>query len=929
MSVDLHSPPEEKIGLYRTLFRGRSDVYARRFVSKRTGKAGYSPVCGNEWVRGVCEKPKIKCAACPHQNWLAVTDEVVKWHLSGRDTVGRDFVMGVFPILLDECCWFLAVDFDGDGWQDEAMAYMATCREAEVSAVLERSRSGNGGHVWLFFEAAVPATLARALGAHILTLATARCPQTKLQSYDRFFPNQDTLPRGGFGNLVALPLQKYPRELGNSVFINDGFEPFPDQWKFLASVKKIPSQLIGSLVEQARAKGSVVGVRFVPTEESDDPWKLTPSRKVKEDLIFAKAEKPDELELVLSDQIYIPKEALSAGLHNAVVRLAAFQNPEFYKAQAMRLSTYEKPRIIACAEDYPRHIGLPRGCLEEVIELLEGLKIPCRLDDQRQLGEALEVAFLGELRPEQKIAANALEKHDTGILAATTAFGKTVLAAAMIARRGVNTLILVHRKQLMDQWVERLVQFLDLEEKQIGRLGGGRKKLTGKLDIAIIQSLVRKGEVKDLVADYGHLIVDECHHLSAHSFELVARRAKAKYVLGLSATVTRKDGHHPILFMQCGPVRHRVDAQSQAANRPFRHEVIVCPTGFRLPLEMDDDPRLAYQQICDALYQDYQRNRMIADGVLNAIRGGGTPLVLTERTEHLDLLNSMLEGELRHIIILKGGMSTKELKSAMASLSDIPESEPRVILATGRFVGEGFDDSRLDTLFLTMPVSWRGTIVQYVGRLHRLHEGKKVVRVFDYVDLDVPMLSRMFDRRCKGYEEAGYTILLPAHALPGWPPEVPLPIDPQWKNDYAASVRRLIRDGVDIPLARLFVHVTRPPEAGAIGAARARSASEKFFYQRLQTLAATKDVFQINSSLPIPFNELSEMEVDFLYADKNLVIELDGGQHLDDKDAYRRDRTKDVLLQENGYMVLRFLTCDLGKNLDHILDMVQRAMAGR
>lgn len=274
--------------------------------------------------------------------------------------------------------------------------------------------------------------------------------------------------------------------------------------------------------------------------------------------------------------------------------------------------------------------------------------------------------------------------------------------------------------------------------------------------------------------------------------------------------------------------------------------------------------------------------------------------MLTERTEHLDFLYRLLEEELQHIIVLKGGMPAKELKAAIASLTTIPESEPRVILATGRFVGEGFDDSRLDTLFLTMPVSWKGTIAQYAGRLHRLHDGKKVVRVFDYADLDVPMLSRMFDRRCAGYEEVGYTILLPAHALPGWPPEVPLPIDPQWKNDYASSVRRLILDGVDVPLARLFVHVTRPPEAGAKGAAKARSASEKFFYQCLQTLVATKDVFQINANLPIPFNERSEMEVDFLCVEKNLVIELDGDQHLNDKKSYRRDRAKDALFQQNG-----------------------------
>ncbi|MCP5537892.1 MAG: DEAD/DEAH box helicase family protein [Akkermansiaceae bacterium] len=832
-------------------------------------------------------------------------------------------------MLLDERCWFLAVDFDGEGWQGEVRAFMEVCRGMEVPASLERSRSGDGGHVWLFFEEPVPAAMARSLGSHLLTLATQRCPQTKLQSYDRFFPNQDTLPRGGFGNLIALPLQKEPRKHGNSEFVDVSLTPYPDQWAYLASVRRITLRQVEKWVEKARKSDQVLGVRMVPDEADDTPWKAQPSRRSQADLRLGKAEKPRSLEMVLGDQIYVPKENLPPALHNALVRLAAFQNPEFYKAQAMRLPTYDKPRVIACAEDYPEHVALPRGCLEEMMEMLDGLKIPTKIDDQRNQGEVLQVTFQGDLRPDQLTAATALEQHDTGILAATTAFGKTVLAAAMIARRGVNTLILVHRKQLMDQWVERLVQFLDVEEKQIGRLGGGRRKLTGNLDIAIIQSLVRKGEVKDLVADYGHLVVDECHHLSAHSFELVARRAKARYVLGLSATVTRKDGHHPILFMQCGPVRYRVDARTQANKRPFRHEVIVRPTGFRLPLETDDDPRLAFQQICDALYQDHRRNRLIADEILDAVRAGRTPLVLTERTEHIDFLNRLLEDELPHIVVLKGGMPAKELKAAITSLGSIPESEPRVILATGRFVGEGFDDSRLDTLFLTMPVSWKGTIAQYAGRLHRLHGGKKVVRVFDYADLDVPMLSRMFDRRCAGYEEVGYTILLPAHALPGWPPEVPLPIDPQWKNDYAASVRRLIRDGVDAPLARLFVHVTRPPEKGAKGTARARSASEKFLHRRLQTLPDTKGQFKLNARLPIPFNERSEMEVDFLCREKNLVIELDGDQHLSDKETYRRDRRKDALLQQNGYLVLRFLTTDLGENLDHVMDTIQRVLVGR
>jgi superfamily II DNA or RNA helicase len=916
MPLNHTSPVSEKIALFRSLFRGREEVYPHRFVSKKTGKAGYSPVCGNEWARGICEKPRIKCHACSYQNWLPITDDVIRRHLSG------DLVMGIYPMLLDETCHFLAVDFDGDGWSADALAYLITCRQKNIPVALERSRSGNGGHLWLFFEDPVPATLARKLASHLLTESTEFHPQTKFTSYDRFFPNQDTLPRGGFGNLIALPLQKTPRADGNSVFIDDHLQPHPDQWAFLDSLDRVPKKLLHEVVEAAESKGQIMGIQMAPSAEEDsaEPWNAPPSRKHKVKLT---GPMPKSLEITSGDQLYFAKDELPPSLHSALARLAAFQNPEFYKAQAMRLPTYGKPRIIACAEDHPQHLALPRGCLDSVLDLLKKFKIKASIDDQRHSGSSLDLTFQGSLHPEQEIAGKEMLAHETGVLSATTAFGKTVLAAWLIAQRGVNTLILVHRQQLMDQWVERLSQFLNLEKKEIGRLGGGRKKLTGNIDVAIIQSLVRKGIVKDLVADYGHLIIDECHHLSAQSFELVARRAKAKFVLGLSATVTRKDGHHPIIFMQCGPIRHRVDARQQATERPFTHEVLVRPTPLQNPLELDDDPRLAFQALCTALYQDHSRNQLICTEILSALRSGRTPLVLTERTEHLELLFSLLKEEVQHLITLKGGLGKKALRAALDQLTSIPENEPRVILATGKFVGEGFDDSRLDTLFLTMPVSWRGTIAQYAGRLHRLHHGKKVVQVYDYADLKIPMLSRMFDRRCAGYEAVGYTILLPASALPGWPVEVPLPLDPQWKQDYAASIRRLIRDGVDQPLAQLFVHATDLAQ----GSEKDRSASEKFLFKRLQTLPATKDQFLLNLDLPIPFNDRSTMEVDFLCIDLRLVLELDGDQHLNDPAAYRRDRRKDALLQENGYFILRFLTTDLGKNLDQVLDRVQRTMA--
>jgi superfamily II DNA or RNA helicase len=719
-------------------------------------------------------------------------------------------------MLQDETCFFLAADFDKDEWREDTAVFVETCRHMNLPCALERSRSGRGAHVWFFFDEAVSAALARKLGSLILTETMERRPDVGLDSYDRFFPNQDTLPQGGFGNLIALPLQKQPREGGNSVFLDDQFNPHPDQWAFLASVEKIGRSRVEELASDAERRGHVVGVRLPITDEDEpEPWTTTPSRRRKEPPITG--ELPRSLDLVLGNEIYIAREGLPPPLRNRLLRVAAFQNPEFYKAQAMRLSTYGKPRIIACAEEHSHHIGLPRGCLGDIRQLLADLGIKSIIQDERNLGQRIELTFAGELRPEQQAAAEAMLAHDTGILAATTAFGKTVIAAWLIARRGVNTLVLVHRRQLLEHWVERLSAFLNIPPTAIGRIGGGRRKPGGLVDVALIQSLVRKGVVDDRVGEYGHLIVDECHHLSARGFEQVARRAKARFVAGLSATVTRKDGHHPIIFMQCGPVRYRVNAKAQAALRPFEHTVIVRPTGFHSRRNPELDKRTEFLSLYKELVGDEGRNRRICDDVIQAVREARSPLVLTERNEHLDALAAQFSGSVRHLVVLRGGMGRKETEAVAERLAHIPRDEERILLATGKYIGEGFDDPRLDTLFLTLPVSWRGTVTQYVGRLHRLYDGKREVRVHDYADLDVPMLARMFDRRCRGYEAVGYTIVLPAGAIPGWPADVPLPAGAAWKSDYAASVRRLVRDGVESPLAMLFVDAARPLSPDAEG----------------------------------------------------------------------------------------------------------------
>ena len=751
-TVTNRSPTSDKISLFRTLFGGREDVYPRRWENAAKGKTGYAPVCANEWKPGLCHKPRVRCGACPNQAFVPITDEAVERHLRGHHTIG------VYSILADDTCWFLAADFDKETWRRDAGAYLDACRAKGVPAALERSRSGNGAHVWLFFEEPVPASLARRLGAHLLTEAMERNPDIGFGSYDRFFPSQDTIPQGGFGNLIALPLQGGPRENGHSVFLDGDFNPWPDQWTFLSGLRRLTKAEAGAIVEEAGRQGRIVGLRLPLDDEDEEPWTAPPSRR--RSLPAIGGAMPKHIGAVLADQIYIPRESLPPGLVNRIVRLAAFQNPAFYAAQAMRRSTFGTPRVVACAELLSHHIALPRGCLAVMEHLLDELGIGLNLRDERFAGRPVETTFLGELTPEQASAAAALLQHDTGVLAATTAFGKTVVAASLLAARRVNTLVLVHRRQLMDQWVARLGAFLDLPASSIGQVGGGKRKPTGVVDVAVIQSLVRGDEVDDIVADYGHLIVDECHHLSAVSFEKVASRAKVKYVLGLSATVTRQDGHHPIVFMQCGPVRLRASAKSLARQRPFTHRALLRPTAFRLPENIVEE-RLPIQQVYAALAEDEARNDLIFDDVLNALEAGRSPLVLTARKEHARRLAERLGRFARNVLLLRGGMGAKQRRSVMKRLEEITDVEERVLIATGRYIGEGFDDARLDTLFLAMPVAWRGTLAQYVGRLHRLHPAKREVLVYDYVDDAVPTLQRMAQKRVQGYHSLGYSVERP------------------------------------------------------------------------------------------------------------------------------------------------------------------------
>jgi hypothetical protein len=579
----------EKVALFRSRFRGRDDIYPRFWSNTRTGRKGYAPACGNEWIRGVCEKPRLECGECPNQAFLPVEDKVILDHLQGRH------VVGVYPLLTDDTCWFLAADFDKASWTDDVAAFAETCHAHGLPAAVERSRSGNGAHVWFFFSAPVAASAARQLGCYLITETMSRRHQLSMGSYDRLFPNQDTLPRGGFGNLIALPLQHGPRQMGNTVFIDNQFVPHPDQWRFLSTHPRIEPATVESLSREATRRGLVVGVRLSDTSDSEasEPW---------------------------------------------------------------------------------------------------------------------------------------------------------------IAARSRNTLVLVHRQPLLDQWVAQLSMFLGVAPRDVGQIGAGKHTATGRIDVAMIQSLVRSPR----------------------------RRPRSN----LRPCDRRRVPSHPCCVLRAGPrggqgtFHHRPDRHASPKRwpspdhrdatwpRPLRRR---CQEPSRPPAVRTaaDRPRDAFgrdravseeriQLLYAELAADERRNHLILEDVRSALVAGRSPILLTERKDHLELLVAGLQSAARHVIILRGGMTPTERRAAAATLASIPDGESRLLIATGRYIGEGFDDARLDTLFLAMPISWKGTLVQYAGRLHRLHPGKTEVRIYDYVDREVPMLARMFKKRLRGYHAIGY-----------------------------------------------------------------------------------------------------------------------------------------------------------------------------
>ena len=751
---------DERIRLFQSLFKGREDVFARRWFSKTTGKSGYQPVCINEWKQGLCDKKKYRCAICPNRNFAPLTTQDMYRHLEGKDESCYD-VVGLYAIMQDNNCAFLCADFDDKnckyGYKEDVLAYVGVCREWLIPYAIERSRSGNGAHVWIFFEAPLPASKARRLGNAILTEAMTRNGQMSFNSYDRFFPNQDYLPEGGFGNLVALPLQGQARRKQNSVFVDNDFLVYKDQWAFLYNFKKIQESTIDQLLRLHYQEE--LGKLSMSSENK--PWVTPLPQNITQEDFHAK------VEIIKADKLYIPLKAVSAKVLNHLKRIAAFKNPEFYSKQALRLSTYAIPRIISCFDITNEYLAMPRGCEDATRSFLNDNAVTYTIIDKTNHGNKISVSFQGEEREEQLEAINALLPYTNGILHATTAFGKTVTAAAIIARKKVNTLILVHSKALLKQWHDRLTEFLNIdypqhEEKNkrgrrkvfspIGCFDSSGNTLHGIIDIALIQSCLDEDGVKPFVQDYGMVIVDECHHVSSITFEQVLMSIKAHTIYGLTATPIRKDGHQPIIFMQCGPIRFSTDAKSQIAKQSFDRFLIPRFISYNSILE----DRLSIATLYKYLSEDEIRNNLIVEDICKAVNTGRTPIILTNRTAHVSVLAEKLKATIKNVVSLTGIGTTKEKREAMQRLQTIPDSEQLVIVATGKYVGEGFDYPRLDTLFLALPISWKGLLTQYAGRLHREYEGKKDVCIYDYIDIHEPICDSMYRKRLKGYAAIGY-----------------------------------------------------------------------------------------------------------------------------------------------------------------------------
>lgn len=754
--------------------RGRKDLYDLRYTNPKTGKNGYYTQCFNRWDRGchIQKKDGVRCKDCELRAYKPVTLPLIKAHMNGTDPNGND-VVAIYPMLENNLCQLLVFDFDNhakgaeqedyantdDRWKEEINALRRICKNLDVDAVVERSRSGRGAHLWIFFKKMIPARLARKFGFALLEKGAESVNLKSFKYYDRMIPTQDALPEGGLGNVIALPLQGMALKSGNSAFVDENWNAYEDQLKVLAGTRRLTRQEIEDYLSLWYSTG------FTSEDNGTDaPWDK--NSEIEADSVKG------VVRIVLADRIYIDSSGMSNKTKRQLRRMATFSNKQYFQNQAMDMPNYDESRFIYLGSDEGKYIVLPRGLREDIQKKFDNAGIRYKIEDKRTQGRELNISFKGELRESQIPAAETMLENETGILHAATAFGKTVVCCDMIARRGISTLILVDRADLMNQWIKRLDEFLDIDEELpeyqtktgrtrkrkslIGNLQGAHDTLTGIVDVAMIRSLKKKDGFHPMLKEYAQVYFDECHHAASESAIEVLQEINAKYVYGVTATPKRGDGKEKINEFLLGPIRYRFTAKDRAEEQNIDHLVYPRFTRTVKPHHLSKTPygNDAYELIRNNDVRDEQIIRDVAD----CVQAGRTPVVLTKYVDHANKLSERLKKYADRLILLTGANGTKVRRAQVKELNEVDDSDSLILVGTGSLLGEGFDFPRLDTLFMATPVSGENVVEQYVGRLNRDYDGKENVIVYDYVDSHIPKFDKMYAVRLKAYKKIGYEL---------------------------------------------------------------------------------------------------------------------------------------------------------------------------